>query len=208
VTGFGDNDDMMRAVYLVALLAFVLAGFTWRSGGVLSAVRSFAIWTLAIIGLVAVYAYRTPILAALDPVLGELAPGRAVIVEGAGGDQEFRISRGIDGHFHVDADANGAELSFLVDTGATSTALSLADAERAGIDIEQLRFDRPVRTANGITFYASAELDTLLIGPHRIDGLSVAVMPDNTLSTSLLGLNVLDRFASYRIEGDRMYLSP
>lgn len=208
MVGLGDDDQTMRAIYLVALLAFILAGFTWRRGGMGAALRSFAIWVLVIVGLVVAYAYRTPILALIDPVLREIAPSRAVIVTGPAGSEELRIARGGDGHFHVDARANGTEIRFLVDTGATSTALSLDDAAAIGLPVDRLRFDRPVRTANGLTFYARATLDSLEIGPYRLDGLSVAVMPDDTLSTSLLGLNALDRFAQYRIEGDQMYLTP
>ena len=86
--------------------------------------------------------------------------------------------------------------------------LTLADAERAGIDITALSLRRPVRTANGIAYYADARLDSLEIGPWRLNDISVSVMPGEALDTSLLGMSTLDRFSGWRIEGDRMVLMP
>ena len=43
------------------------------------------------------------------------------------------ISRAPDGHFYLDAQVNGAQVHFLVDTGASMVALTAADAQRAGI---------------------------------------------------------------------------
>lgn len=206
--GFGTDDQTMRAIYLGALLAFLLVTFGWRRIGIGSAARSFAIWGLLILVMVVGYAYRTPIQSFFAPVLRELNPSRTVVVTSPAGEQEFSIQRGVDRHFHIEAKAGGAAIDFLVDTGATSTALTLKDAAAAGIEVETLRYDRPVQTANGMGFYARAELPSLEIGPFRIDNLAVAVMPPDAMNTSLLGLNVLDRFRSYRIEGDRMVLTP
>src|SRR4051812_384381 len=43
------------------------------------------------------------------------------------------IARAPDGHFYLDAQVNGAQVHFLVDTGASMVALTAADAQRAGI---------------------------------------------------------------------------
>ena len=207
---FGLNDDQwMRLVYLVALLAFVIV-FGLAGGRRLGRlhVRDLAIWALIVLALVTVYAYRAPLLRFAEPVLAELNPSRAVAVTTEGGASELLIRRGPDGHFRVDADANGVAIRFLVDTGASSTVLTLADAERSGIEIAGLEFDRPVQTANGLAFYARASLRTLEIGPYRLTGLTVGVMPEDSLNTSLLGMNTINRFGSWRIEGDRMVLVP
>ena len=203
-----DNDQLMRLLYLVALLAFVLGGIGFRRGERGTALRSLSVWVLIVLGLVTAYAYRAPLLSFAEPVLRELDPSRAVqVVDGEGG-SELVVRRGSDGHFSVDAAANGSEVRFLVDTGATLTVLTAPDALEAGIDISALAFDRPVQTANGIAFYARATLDSLELGPYRLTGVPVGIMPGEALSTSLLGMNVIDRFATWRIEGDRMVLVP
>lgn len=205
---FGLSDDQfLNLVYLLCLLLLV-AGFSgWRRnlGGGL---RHLAVWTLIVIGLVAAYAYREPFLRFAAPVLQELDPSRVVEVTSADGARELVVRRGPDGHFHLDADVNGVPVRFMVDTGATSTVLTLADAERSGVDTAILQFDRPVRTANGIAFYARAVLGSLEIGPYRLSDVAVGVMPEDTLDVSLLGMNTIDRFAGWRIEGGEMVLVP
>src|SRR5688572_28699688 len=43
------------------------------------------------------------------------------------------LDRRADGHFYADVEVNGVPISMLVDTGASSVALSVEDARRAGI---------------------------------------------------------------------------
>jgi aspartyl protease family protein len=118
------------------------------------------------------------------------------------------IRRGSDGHFHVEADVNGSPVRFLVDTGATTTVLSMQDAERSGIETELLEFNRPAQTANGLTYFAHAQLRTLEIGPFRLSDVPVGVMQSEAMNLSLLGMSALDRFGSWRIEGNEMVLVP
>lgn len=204
---FGLSDDpTLRLVYLVTMLVFLVGFAGWRGG--LRGVRQLAIWALIVVALVTLYAYRAPFLRFAAPVLQELDPSRVVEVVDAEGARELVIRRAPDGHFHLDADVNGVPVRFMVDTGATSTVLTLADAERSGIDTAVLQFNRRVRTANGVAFYARAVLSSLEIGPYRLSNLPVAVMPREALDTSLLGMSTIDRFAGWRIDGDHMVLVP
>ncbi|HEX9906419.1 MAG TPA: TIGR02281 family clan AA aspartic protease [Propylenella sp.] len=200
-----DEDQTLRLVYLTLLLVFLVgsAGF-----GRFSMLRHLGIWALVVVALVTAYAYRDPLMRFAAPVLQELDPSRVVEVTDAGGARELVIGRGADGHFQLDAAVNGVPVRFLVDTGASTTVLTLADAERAGIEIAALRFNRPVQTANGVAMFARATLDTLEIGPYRLASLPVGVMPGETLSVSLLGMSTIDRFAGWRVEGNRMVLVP
>lgn len=203
-----DSDQTLRLVYLAALLAFVVGGLGYRRRFGRGSLPALMIWIAAGFVLVAVYAYRGPLLRLAEPVLAELDPSRVIQRTGEGGSDEFAIRRGQDGHFHLDADVNGASVRFLVDTGASSTVLTIADAERAGIETAGLEFDRPVDTANGVAFSARTTLRTLSIGPYRLSSVPARVMRADALSSSLLGMSVIDRFRSWRIEGDRMILSP
>jgi aspartyl protease family protein len=202
------DDETMRLLYLMALLAFVAGGLSFRRGGFTGAWRNLAIWVAIFLALVAVYAWREPVLRFAAPVLDELSPSRRVAIVQNDGAQELVVRRGDDGHFHLDAELNGASIRFLVDTGATFTALTAADAGRAGIDVGALRFDRLVQTANGQAMFARAEIGNLVIGPYEIAEVPVAVMPDSSGGTSLLGMNVINSFAGWRVEGDRLILTP
>jgi aspartyl protease family protein len=197
-----DSDQTLRVLYLVGLLAILLGG-SLRAG----AVRHLAIWAMIGVALISVYTYRAPLLRLAAPVLQELNPRQVVEITSPDGTRELVIRRGPDGHFHLEADVNGVAVRFLVDTGATSTVLTEADAERSGIDISELRFNRPVQTANGTAFFAGARLESLEIGPYRVRDVPVAIMPENTLNISLLGMSTINRFGGWRIEGDRMVLT-
>ena len=207
------GDDTGHLLFLVALLALLVGSATmgWGWRGAHPARRHFGhllVWLLVGLALVTVYAYRAPLQRFAAPVLQELQPSRVVQVTNADGTETLAIARGRDGHFHIDAEVNGRPVSFLVDTGASTTVLTLSDAERSGIDIASLEFNRPVQTANGIALFARADLESLEIGPYRIAPLQVGVMPESTLQTSLLGMNTINRFASWRIDGNRMVLVP
>jgi aspartyl protease family protein len=206
-----DEDRTMSLVYLVALLALLLVfgGFRRRSRRRrASRMGHLFIWALIAVALAIAYAYRAPLSRFAAPVLQELDPSRVVEVTNPDGETELVIARRSDGHFHLDADVNGAPVRFLVDTGASGTVLTVADATRSGIDTDALAFNRPVQTANGTAYYARATLGSLEIGPWRLSDVPVGVMRDEALGVSLLGMSTIDRFASWRIEGDRMVLVP
>lgn len=206
-----DEDRTMRLLYLMVLLAFVLGGLgfgrRWRGAGPMH-VKQLIVWLAVAVGLAGIYTYRAPLLRIAAPILQELDPSRVVEVTNAQGGTELIIARGMDGHFYLDALANGVEVRFLVDTGASGTVLTVSNAERAGIDSSSLDFNRAIDTANGTAYFAAARLQTLEIGPWRLSDVAVGVMPDSALGTSLLGMSTIDRFASVRIEGDRLVLVP
>jgi aspartyl protease family protein len=203
-----DDNDSARFVYLGVLLVLLLGSIGFgrsRSG---TSFRYLGVWLLVAVALVAIYAYRAPVLRFAAPVIQELVPSRVMEVTGAEGERELVVTRGGDGHFRLDGEANGASVSFLVDTGASTTALTFEDAAKSGVNVDALAFNRPVQTANGTTFYAGATLDSLAIGPYRLSAVPVAVMPNGAMDTSLLGMSTIDRFSSWRIEGDKMVLVP
>lgn len=203
-----DDNDSARFVYLGVLLVLLLGSLAFgRNRGGMS-FRYLGLWLLIAVALVALYAYRAPVLRLAAPVIQELAPSRVVEVTSAAGERELVVTRGGDGHFRLDGEANGASVRFLVDTGASTTALTFEDAARSGVNVDALAFNRPVQTANGTTFYAGATLDSLAIGPYRLTSVPVAVMPNGAMDTSLLGMSTIDRFSSWRIEGDKMVLAP
>lgn len=98
------------------------------------------------------------------------------------------LTRSGDGHFHWPGKVNGVEVDFLVDTGATSTALPQALAEQAGL--KPLGAVR-AQTAAGATRGFFARADVALEGGVRADKLTVTVLPD--LAAPLLGMDVLGR---------------
>jgi aspartyl protease family protein len=98
----------------------------------------------------------------------------------------IELQRARDGHFHWPGQVNGVAVDFLVDTGASGTALPLALAQQAGLVLEGT-----VRssTAGGVVEGRLARADVSLQGGVSVERLQVAVLP--RLSAPLLGMDVI-----------------
>jgi aspartyl protease family protein len=113
---------------------------------------------------------------------------------GPGGVIEIR--RSDDGHYHWPGRVNGVAAEFLVDTGATSTALPQALAERAGL-IGEGRITSS--TAGGVVQGVQSRADIELDGGITAQRLRVAVLPG--LGSPLLGMDVLSRLHMTQSDG-------
>ena len=112
------------------------------------------------------------------------------------------IPRAADGHFYLDAQVNGAQVHFLVDTGASMVALTAADAQRAGIALPSER--ATAQGAGGNVEIIPVTIDRVAAGPLEARNVEGAVARD--LPISLLGQSFLSRVGTVQISGDRMTL--
>lgn len=95
-----------------------------------------------------------------------------------------------DGQFWTDARVNNGHVKFLVDTGASSVALTPEDARKAGIKLNRLKYDVPISTAGGENVAAYVTLKSISIGSVTVRNVRAIVVPEG-LSTSLLGMTFL-----------------
>ncbi|WP_321341671.1 TIGR02281 family clan AA aspartic protease [Breoghania sp.] len=172
-----------------------------RLGEVLNAI---ILWGGLGLILVAGYSMRFELEDMAYRVMGSLMPGMAV----EQGDGTVALARDRSGHYVVDASVNGASVRFLVDTGASMVTLSARDARAAGIDVANLHFGAVVSTANGRSQVAPVRISKLEIAGATLSNIRAFVARDGMLDTSLFGMNALDRFSSWRVEGGRMILVP
>lgn len=98
------------------------------------------------------------------------------------------LTRAADGHFHWPGRVGDVEVDFLVDTGATATAIPQALAERAGL--QPLGAVR-THTAGGTVTGFLTKADITLDGGVAARRLTVTVLPN--LGAPLLGMDVLGR---------------
>lgn len=105
----------------------------------------------------------------------------------AGGVIELR--RGPDGHYHWPGRINGREVEFLVDTGATGTAISAELAAELGLEALG-----PVRsnTAGGTVTGQLVRADISLRGGVSAERLRIVALPALG-ERPLLGMDVLGR---------------
>ena len=117
------------------------------------------------------------------------------------------IAKASDGHYWAEADVNGARVRFLVDTGASAVALTLADARRLGIATEKLDYTSKVVTASGQTRAAAVKLGRVSVAGARLDNVDALVIEDG-LESSLLGMSYLGRLASFEATQTSLILRP
>ncbi|MNL68521.1 hypothetical protein D3C87_1932570 [compost metagenome] len=94
----------------------------------------------------------------------------------------------------------------LVDTGASSIALSYEDAMRIGIDPDSLRFSQTILTANGEARGAPVRLRQVAIGPIVRNDIRAIVAEPGRLHQSLLGMTFLGTLGSLTIQTDELRL--
>ncbi len=105
------------------------------------------------------------------------------------------------GHFRGVALINGVPMPFLIDTGATNTAIPLRLANQAGLMIKDIGL---ASTANGVITVIETEIESLKIGKAEIRNTEASVL--NNLNEVLLGMNVLQMFVM-KTQGDTMTLT-
>jgi aspartyl protease family protein len=120
---------------------------------------------------------------------------------------ETRIEMSNDGHFWLQASVNGQTRRFLVDTGATLTALSESTAQAAQVAAQSLRQSVLMRTANGTVEADLARIDELRFGNVVARDLDAVIAP-GLGETNVIGMNLLSRLASWRVEGRTLVLVP
>ena len=99
------------------------------------------------------------------------------------------LRRGDDGHYHWPGRINGRAVDFLVDTGATGTAIPAALA--AELKLEPIGSVRS-STAGGVVTGQVMRADIELQGGIRIERLQVVALP-RLGDTPLLGMDVLGK---------------
>lgn len=112
--------------------------------------------------------------------------------------KETRIPMAIDGHFWVDAQLNGHDVRFLVDSGATTTTVDRNTARLSGIAVSNRR-DQYVRTGNGIIRVASGRADELTIGGIVRRDVALEIADNDELN--VLGMNYLSTLRRWGVEG-------
>lgn len=109
------------------------------------------------------------------------------------GPRELRLIRRGDA-FHVDGLINGHKVTMLVDTGATSVAMSETQARRLGIPYLLENNQIGIGTASGQARGYRVTLKSLKIGDQQFRNVKAAVVEGDSPRQVLLGMNVLGRF--------------
>ncbi len=200
------NDAFASTLYLGIWGVVVAAAVVGSGQRIGEMARNAVIWLMAILVLSTVYVYRFELRDVGLRLVSGLMPGTAVSRVGDDGSLEAVLTKGLGGHFQARVEVDGQSLNMMVDTGASTVALSYRDAERIGIDVDSLRFVQPVRTANGIAMAAPVTLPEVSVGGISRSNVRAGVLERGKLSESLLGMSYLGSLSSLQMTGDQLVL--
>ncbi len=115
-------------------------------------------------------------------------PNRSVATSTAQNYQQIVLQRNSYGHYVFDGEINQKSVTFLVDTGATTTAIPAQLS-----DYLKLEFGPAftVTTANGLAKAYATRLNQLKLGDIVLEDVRASLNPGMTGEEILLGMNVL-----------------
>jgi aspartyl protease family protein len=191
-----DSTDLGRLTYLIILGSVIVFWFFVQNRQSLGkTMQQVVIWGLLFLGVIAAFGLWSDIRQTVRPTQSVIsAEGR------------IELPRSPDGHYYLTAQVNGADIRFLVDTGATDIFLSRADAIAAGLDPANLAFIGSAMTANGQVRTAPVRLDTIRLGDIEDRGIR-AFVNEGEMRESLLGMAYLQRFSSVEIRSGSLILT-
>ena len=118
--------------------------------------------------------------------------------------QSVSLTADARGHFAAAGSLNGYPMTFLVDTGATSIAISAAEAKRIGLDYKAGQA-AGVSTAAGVVPAWRVTFNTVKVGNISVNQVEGMVV-EAGLNVPLLGMSFLNRMEMKR-DGQTMTLT-
>lgn len=124
----------------------------------------------------------------------ELGMGQGISIGGGANSatQTATLYGNNDGHFLGEGYINGTPFKFLVDTGATTVAMSSAEARRLGLNYVNGQVGT-ASTASGVVKVYRVSLSTVKIGGIQLYQVDAIVLEGNSPPIVLLGMTVLNR---------------
>lgn len=120
----------------------------------------------------------------------------------SGNEITTELTRNRAGHYLGVAYINGQPVEFLLDTGATTVALSETAAAKLGLPKGQ-----PIRvsTANGVTTAWRSEITELKLGLITLNQVPASIVPNLAGTEILLGMSALKQL-EFRQQGNQLTL--
>ncbi|MFS0736289.1 TIGR02281 family clan AA aspartic protease [Sphingomonas sp. 1P06PA] len=195
------GDDLAQGLILSSFLLVMLSSLVARRLAFGKVIQMALGWLAIFTAAIAIYAYREEaravgnrMLAALDPEAGEKAGST------------LRIPMGPDGHFWIRATVNGEQVRFLIDSGATTTALSSETVRTANV-ARRSKLPVMLDTANGSVRADRVTIDRLVVGEiERRDFAAVSAEAFGNIN--VLGMNFLSSLGRWGVEGRTLILEP
>jgi aspartyl protease family protein len=123
---------------------------------------------------------------------------------GASGGTELVVPRSSDHHYYADASVNGRPVHFMIDTGASETALTEDDARQIGLAVDPSKYEVLGDGASGMVRGQYVELRSIDLGGIRQQNAKAVIVPG--AAVSLLGQPFLEKIDEIVIRKGEMRL--
>ncbi len=151
----------------------------------------------------AIFSVRFEFQAIWERVKADIAGTGSQSVSG----EAIELRRQDDGHYWLQVEVNGNPVRFLVDSGATTTAINSQTASDAGVDVDTSGYPVIISTANGQVTAKRGVVRSMKVEQFEVPDHKV-VVAENFGDTNVLGMNFLDSMKSWKVEGNVMTLQP
>lgn len=195
-----DGPSLIWGVVMILLLAGSLAARRLPLGDM---AKMALAWVAIFALLFVLFSFRFEFQAIWNRVTSEFngTSGQAVVGEA------IELRRQDDGHYWVQVQVNDMPVMFMIDSGATTTAINSDTAKQVGINVDSNAFPVIISTANGMVEAKRGQARALQIGPLKLVDHHV-IVSNNFGKTNVLGMNFLGSLKSWKVENNIMTLQP
>lgn len=195
-----DGPSLIWGVVCILLLVSSLAARRLPMGQV---AKMGLAWVAIFAAFFAIFSFRFEFQAIWERVKADIAGTGGQSISG----EAIELRRQDDGHYWLQIDVNGRPVQFMIDSGATTTAVNTETATEAAIDVDNSGYPVIISTANGRVTAKRGVVRSMKIGQHEIQNHNV-VVSENFGDTNVLGMNFLESMKSWKVEGNVMTLQP
>lgn len=193
-----DGPSLIWGVVCILLLVSSLAARRLPLGYVAKAGLA---WIAIFATLFAIFSFRFEFIGIWDRVKADISGTAGQNISG----EAIELRRQDDGHYWLTVDINSKPVRFMVDSGATTTAINATTAKEAGVEADG--YPIILSTANGRIAAKRGVVRSLSVGPHSIENHPV-VVSERFGDVNVLGMNFLNSMQSWRVESNMMILQP
>jgi aspartyl protease family protein len=193
-----DGPSLIWGVVCILLLVSSLAARRLPLGYVAKAGLA---WIAIFATLFAIFSFRFEFIGIWERVKADISGTAGQNISG----EAIELRRQDDGHYWLMVSINGKPVRFMVDSGATMTAINATTAREAGVEADG--YPIILGTANGRVAAKRGVVRLLSVGPHSIENHQV-VVSERFGDVNVLGMNFLNTMQSWRVEANMMVLQP
>ena len=194
-------EDGPSLIWGVACILLLVSSLAARRLPLTYIAKAALAWIAIFAALFAIFSFRFEFISIWERVKADISGTAGQSISG----EAIELRRQDDGHYWITVDINGKPVRFMVDSGATMTAINATTAKEAGVEANG--YPIILNTANGRVVAKRATVQSLVVGPHKIENHAV-VVSESFGDVNLLGMNFLNDMQSWRVEANKMFLIP